>query len=54
MTNETRIALNNIRKRDEALGLVATRAEAVAALNDCHTLLAIIDELEWQQAGRNP
>jgi hypothetical protein len=46
MTNETRIALHDIRERDEALGQVATHAEAVSALNDRRTLLAIIDELE--------
>lgn len=46
MTNESRIALDDIRKRDKALGQVATRSEAVAALNDCRTLLAIIHELQ--------
>jgi hypothetical protein len=46
MTNETRIVLDGIRKRDKALGEVATRSEAVAALADCRTLLAIIDELQ--------
>lgn len=46
MTNKNRIALRAIRKRDKALGPVATRSEAVSALNDCHTLLTIIDELQ--------
>ena len=46
MTDENRIALRDIRKRDEALGQVATHSEAVSALNDCHTLLTIIDELQ--------
>ncbi|MDP9009440.1 MAG: hypothetical protein M3N91_12190 [Pseudomonadota bacterium] len=54
MTNETRIALADIRKRDNALGRVATRSEAVAALNDCRTLLAIIHELQTDELERRP
>jgi hypothetical protein len=53
MTNETRMTLDRIRKRDRALGPVATRTDAVAALNDCRTLLAIIDELERRHAPRD-
>jgi hypothetical protein len=50
MTKESRKALNDIRMRDKALSEVATRAEAVAALNDCRTLLAIIDELQIDES----
>jgi hypothetical protein len=46
MNNSTRAALDDIRKRDNALGQVATRAEAEAALNDCRTLLTIIDGMQ--------
>ncbi len=46
MTSESRAALKDIRIRDEALRDVASRREAEAALNDCRTLLAIIDELQ--------
>jgi hypothetical protein len=46
MTNAARTALADIRRRYSAIGPVATRAEAVAALNDCRTLLAIIHELQ--------
>jgi hypothetical protein len=46
MTDENRIALHDIRERDEALGQIATHSEAVSALNDCRTLLTIIDELQ--------
>jgi hypothetical protein len=46
MTDESRTALDEIRVRDRALQQVASRSEAEAALNDCRTLLAIIDELQ--------
>jgi hypothetical protein len=49
MDNATRIVLDGIRRRDNALGQVASRSEAEAALNDCHTLLTLIDGL---QTGR--
>jgi len=52
MTNETRSVLDGIRRRDKALGQVATRAEAEAALNDCRTLLEIIDELQTVKAPK--
>lgn len=54
MTNETRLVLADIRMRDKALGRVATRSEAVAALNDCRTLLAIIHELQTDQLEGRP
>jgi hypothetical protein len=44
--NHIRTVLDEIRKRDKALGQLATRSEAEAALNDCTTLLAIIEELQ--------
>jgi len=46
MTKATRTALADIRRRHRAIGHVATRAEALAALNDCRTLLEIIHELQ--------
>jgi hypothetical protein len=46
MNNATRTVLDDIRRRDNALGQVASRSEAEAALNDCHTLLTIIDGLQ--------
>ena len=52
MTNEARMAIAAIRKRDKAVGKVATRSEAVAALNDCRTLLAIIHDSEIDQLER--
>jgi hypothetical protein len=48
MTHESRTALDQIRLRDQALLEVASRSQAVAALNDCRTLLAIIDELQTE------
>ena len=52
MTQETQIALQDIRRRDSALGEVATRREAEFALNDCRTLLTIIDELQRLLSAR--
>ena len=52
MTNETRAVLDAIRRRDKALGPVASRAQAEAALDDCRTLLEIIDELQTVKAPR--
>lgn len=46
MNNATRVLLDDIRKRDNALGASASRSEAEAALNDCRTLLTIIDGLQ--------
>jgi hypothetical protein len=46
MNNATRTMLDDIRRRDNALGQVASRSEAEAALNDCRTLLTIIDGLQ--------
>ena len=46
MNNATRAVLDDIRRRDSSLGQVASRCEADAALNDCRTLLMIIDELQ--------
>jgi hypothetical protein len=54
MTNEARMALHDIRKRDKAVGKVATRSEAVAALNDCRTLLAIIHDSQIDELDRGP
>jgi hypothetical protein len=54
MTNEARVALAAIRKRDKAVGRVATRSEAVAALNDCRTLLAIIHDSQIDELERRP
>jgi hypothetical protein len=54
MTNEARMALAAIRKRDKAVGKVATRSEAVAALNDCRTLLAIIHDSQIDELERRP
>jgi hypothetical protein len=52
MTKETRRLLAEIRKRDKALGQVATHSEAVAALNDCRALLAIIRDLQTDALER--
>jgi hypothetical protein len=46
MNNATRTVLDDIRRRDSAVGQVASRSEAEAALNDCRTLLTIIDGLQ--------
>jgi len=46
MTKTARTALADIRRRHRAIGHVATRSEALAALNDCRTLLEIIHELQ--------
>ena len=46
MNQTTRIVLADIRRRDGALGQAASRSEAEAALNDCRTLLTIIDGLQ--------
>ena len=46
------MAIAAIRKRDKAVGKVATRSEAVAALNDCRTLLAIIHDSEIDKLER--
>jgi len=46
MTKTARSALADIRRRHEAIGQVATRSEALAALNDRRTLLEIIHELQ--------
>jgi len=51
MSDETQRVLQAIRSRDSALGELATRSQAEFALNDCRTLLAIIDELQRTQAG---
>jgi hypothetical protein len=46
LNNAKRSVLEDIRRRARALGQVASRAEAEAALNDRSTLLEIIDELQ--------
>jgi len=46
MTKAARTALADIRRRHRAIGHLATRSEAVAALNDCRVLLEIIHELQ--------
>ncbi len=46
MTKAARTALADIRRRYRAIGHVATRSEAVAALNDCRVLLEIIHEMQ--------
>jgi len=46
MNNATRTVLDDIRRRDNALGQVVSRYQAEAALNDCRTLLTIIDGLQ--------
>jgi len=46
LNDTTRTVLDDIRRRDKALGQVASRSEAEAALNDCRTLLEIIDEMQ--------
>jgi hypothetical protein len=46
MKEATRTVLADIRRRDGALGQDASRSEAEAALNDCRTLLSIIDGLQ--------
>ena len=52
MNNATRTVLDDIRRRDSALGQVASRSEAEAALNDCRTLLTIIDGLQTARFRR--
>jgi hypothetical protein len=52
MTKTARTALADIRRRHKAIGHVATRSEAVAALNDRRTLLEIIQELQLDALER--
>lgn len=52
MTHDIERVLRDIRRRDGEIGALATRSQAEAALNDCRTLLAIIDELQGRLTAR--